>query len=109
MATPRGRRAWLWPWVFGLMVTLAITFAAHLLLDESRWWEGLVVIGATSLWVVWDAQRIRLRDYRTQLANEPAMLLFICFAFWGIVFPWYLIVREGIRRGLVPTRREARR
>ncbi len=105
MATPHGWRAWLWPWVIGLTVTLAITFAVHQLLDESRWWEGLVVFGAASLWVVWDARRIRLRDYRTQLANEPVMLLFLAFAFWAIVFPWYLIVREGIRRGLVPKRR----
>ena len=36
------------------------------------------------------------------MANEPMMMLFMCFTLWILVFPWYLIIRQGIRQGFVP-------
>jgi len=107
MAAPHGWLAWLGPWLTGLGVTVAIMVGADLLLDPEEWWAGLIVLGGISLWVAWDSTRIGIRNYRTQLANDPVMLLFLCFMFWIPVFPWYLIVRQGIRRGLVPLRRRA--
>jgi len=99
----RGRRGWLGPWVAALLVTgVLMVLAAIIGALVPTWWSGLIVVGLSSIWAAWDSSRIGLRRYKSQMANEPVVVLFKCVILWLLCFPWYLIIRQGIRRGLVP-------
>jgi hypothetical protein len=64
-------------------------------------WFGLFGI-LPAAWVVYDARRIHLLEYRTSLSNFGPMALFlITVLLWVTVLPWYLTVREQIRAGHV--------
>ena len=55
-------------------------------------------------WVVYDAHRIRLRDYQSSLAWHPAVV-FLLVALWPVVVvPWYLTVRDRVLAGETPRR-----
>lgn len=98
-----GRRGWLGPWITALLATLvlmALTVIVAALIPT--WWSGLIVVGSSSIWAAWDSSRIGLHRYKSQMANEPVVVLFMCVVFWLLCFPWYLIIRQGIKRGLVP-------
>lgn len=56
---------------------------------------GLVL----ALWAVRDADRVRLRDYRTQLAVPPLVLGLLMTLLWPVFLPWYLHVRHRIGKG----------
>lgn len=108
MAEAHGRGGWLGPWITGLLVAAAL-FALALVVGMlvPTWWSRFIVVGLSSIWAAWDSSRIGLHRYRSQMANEPVMVLFMCCFLWPLCFPWYLIVRQGIRRGLVPLKQRA--
>ena len=94
----RGTPGWLACWAVALTATFGLLGAMWLAGDL---YVGLGIIGASSLWAAWDSARVRVHLYRTQMANEPFMILSMCVMLWAIMFPWYVVIREGIRRGLV--------
>lgn len=97
------RRGWLGPWITALLLTLVLAALTAIVATLIRtWWSGLIVVGGSSLWAAWDSSRIGLHRYKSQMANEPVVVLFMCVVFWLLCFPWYLIIRQGIHRGLVP-------
>ena len=103
MEETHGRRGWLGPWITGVLVTAVLallTAIAHAFIPT--WWSGFIVIGTSSIWAAWDSSRIGLHRHKSQMANEPVVVLFMCVVFWLLCFPWYLIIRQGIKRGLVP-------
>ena len=103
MATSTGLRAWLRPWLVAIAVTAAFLGVSYLITRAvQNWYGSVIMVAVTSLWVAWDSARVRVRQYKTQMANEPMMMLFMCFTLWILVFPWYLIIRQGIRQGFVP-------
>ncbi len=103
MATSTGLRAWLRPWRVAIAVTAAFLGVSYLITRAvQNWYGSVIMVAVTSLWVAWDSARVRVRRYKTQMANEPMMMLFMCFTLWILVFPWYLIIRQGIRQGFVP-------
>ncbi len=103
MATSIGLRAWLRPWLVAIVVTAALLGVSWLVTRVVQTGHPFfILVAVTSLWVAWDSARVRVRRYKTQMANEPMMMLFMCFTLWILVFPWYLIIRQGIRQGFVP-------
>lgn len=108
MQETHGRAGWLGPWIAALLVTLALT-ALTVLVGTllPTWWSGIIVVGLSSVWAAWDSSRIGLHRYQSQMANEPVVVLFMCVALWLLCFPWYLIIRQGIKRGLVPLKASA--
>ena len=102
MESPRGLRAWLGPWIITLVVTAALLVLTGLLQMTLGFYAGFALVGASSIWAAWDSRRIGVQRYRSQMSNEPVIVLFMCVVFWILAFPWYLVIRQGIRRGLVP-------
>jgi len=99
----RGHRGWLGPWITALLVALALAVLVAIVgALVPTWWSGLIVVGLSSIWAAWDSARIGLHRYKSQMANEPVVVLFMCVVFWLLCFPWYVIIRQGIQRGLVP-------
>ena len=100
---------WLIAWALGLAATLAVMLAVGLVaiyVFKSPY-TPFAFTGAAAIWAAWDSSRIGLQRYRSQMANEQFMVLFLCFAFFIPCFPWYVAVRQGIRWGLVPLKTEA--
>ena len=96
---------WLGAWAVGLMVTAALMGLMWIFGKDGELFGSCVVVGimaASSVWAAWDSNGICVRRYRTQMANEPVVVLFLCMTIWPVAFPWYVIVRQGIRAGLVP-------
>jgi hypothetical protein len=103
MGDAHHQRGWLGPWITALVATAALIgamFVVHQLVPT--WWSVGAIVGLSAIWAAWDSSRIGLLRYRSQMANEPVMVLFMCWMLWLIFFPWYLVIRQGIRRGLVP-------
>ena len=73
--------------------------------DQSRPCIAIGIYTVSSVWAAWDSHAIRIVRYKTQMANEPVIVLFLCMTVWPLAFPWYVIVRQGIRSGLVPLKR----
>ena len=96
---------WLACWLIALAATLGL-FAVSLF-ASSGLGVMLGIVVASALWAAWDSARMRVQLYKTQMANEPVMILFMCVMLWIIMFPWYVVIREGIRRGLVPLKEAA--
>ena len=94
---------WIGPWITALAVTAALVggmLFVHRLVPT--WWSAGAVIGLSAVWAAWDSARIGLLRYRSQMANDPVMVLCMCCMLWLLFFPWYVVIRQGIRRGLVP-------
>ena len=103
-----GRRGWLGPWITALLVTLVLAVLTAIVAALiPTWWSGFIVVGTSSIWAAWDSSRIGLRRYKSQMANGPVVVLFMCVVFWLLCLPWYLIIRQGIKRGLVPIKPSA--
>ncbi|MHC4341957.1 MAG: hypothetical protein ACYSX0_17290 [Planctomycetota bacterium] len=103
MEGTHGRRGWLGPWIAALLVTLVLSVLIAIVSElVPSYWSGLIVVGSSSIWAAWDSSRIGLHRYKSQMANEPVVVLFMCVVFWLLCFPWYVIIRQGIKRGLVP-------
>ena len=99
-----------WPaaWAVGLAATAALAILMWAFGDDGSVRGGCTALGImtlSSVWATWDSHAIRIVRYKTQMANEPVMVLFLCMTAWPIAFPWYVIVRVGIRYGLVPLKR----
>ena len=108
MEETHGRRGWLGPWITAVLVTAVLAVLAAIVAALiPTWWSGLIVVGSSSIWAAWDSSRIGLHRYRSQMANEPVVVLFMCVVLWLLCFPWYLVIRQGIKRGLVPLRPSA--
>lgn len=61
-----------------------------------------VVVPGTALWAAWDSEKIGLQRYRSGVSSSPIVLLLMILLLWIAVFPWYVAVRQNIKRGLVP-------
>ena len=103
MRGTQGQRGWLGPWITALLVTLVlIVLAAAVRMLVPTQWSAVILFGLSSIWAAWDSSRIGLNRYRSQMANGPVVVLFMCAFVWLLCSPWYLIIRQGIKRGLVP-------
>lgn len=103
MQEPGGRRGWLGPGITAVAVTLVLIILGTIIVALVQTpWSGIIMVGLSSIWAAWDSSRIGLHRYKSQMANEPVVVLFMCVVFWLLCFPWYLILRQGIKRGLVP-------
>ena len=102
-------RAWLESWIVSVLVTAALLGLSWIVGQSLRtWYASLIVIALSSIWAAWDSGRIRLQHYKTQMANEPFVVFFMCLMLWILFFPWYVIIRQGIKRGLVRRKEKER-
>ena len=62
----------------------------------------IVAVLGTSVWVAVDAWRLKVREYKSQLAAHPFVLFTASLGLWIVVFPVYLVVRSKIRAGQLP-------
>jgi hypothetical protein len=58
-----------------------------------------LLVGLTAVWVALDSKRIRIQEYRTQLAVPPVALLALVVIVWPLAFPLYLRTRHRIGSG----------
>ena len=108
-----GKPSGTWPaaWAIGLTATAALAALMWALRDGGSLRGSCIALGLMALSSVWaarDSHAIRIVRYKTQMANEPVMVLCLCMTFWPLAFPWYVIARQGIRYGLVPLKRPVR-
>jgi hypothetical protein len=68
-------------------------------------WTSLIWPG-TSIWVGVDSGKIGLRRYKNGLSYDPVVLGILCYSFWIVAFPWYLVVRRKIMNGTAELRPE---
>ena len=62
----------------------------------------VVVILATAMWAAWDSSQIHLTRYRSGIASSPLVLFAAICLLWIAGFPWYVFVRQQIKRGTQP-------
>jgi hypothetical protein len=87
--------------IVGMVALVAVT-PRHIALAAMPYFTLLTLPLAG--WVVYDARRIRLREYQSSLAWHPAVV-FLLVALWPVVVvPWYLTVRERVLAGQTPRR-----
>lgn len=79
-----------------IAVTIALTAGG--IATDTTW----VMVIITSLWVAFDSRKIDIQKYNTNLAHHYAALFFMCLLVWIVAFPWYLIVRDKIKKGEMP-------
>src|SRR6185437_6013782 len=60
----------------------------------------------TAIWAAIDSSKIGLKRYKSGISYGPVGLFFGMLLLWIVAFPWYLIVRNGIRRGTVALKEE---
>ena len=60
------------------------------------------MIFISSLLLAIDSKIIQIKKYKTSLAFGPAILFIACVLMWIYVFPWYVVVRYRIKKGLIP-------
>ncbi len=93
------------PPVAAVLITLAILSPCLLLGFFSPAAAKIMVAAAivtTSLWLAIDSSRLRVREFKSQLASHPFVLFTASLGLWILVFPTYLIVRSKIQAGLLP-------
>ena len=74
-----------------ILLTLVVLFVSAFVSVFTGNEVYYVVIGVTSIWVVYDSTQIRFRKYKnTGIPTHPVALLIVCVLFWVVVFPWYL-------------------
>lgn len=95
-------------WVFAIAITfgiLVINVVGTLLLsavsesapDIFKW----IVIGACSVWIGFDAQKIEIQKYKGFVSGPPIGFAICNLFFFLIVFPLYLQKRFKIKQGKV--------
>ncbi len=62
----------------------------------------MAAVVGTSLWVAADSSRLKIREYKSQVAAHPFVLFSASLALWAVVFPVYLVVRSRIQTGQLP-------
>ena len=101
--------SWAAAWAVGLAVTAVLALLMRIFAGDLNEVRAMCTAGGimvlSSVWAAWDSHAIGITRYKTQMANEPVIVLFLCMTFWPLAFPYYVIVRQGIRSGLVPLKR----
>jgi hypothetical protein len=81
-------------WISAIVLT-----AACALLSAGFGLISIFVI-VTAVLAALDAKRIRIWQYRSDIAMKPGMLFLVLLLIWPIVFPWYLGLRFKILAGV---------
>lgn len=61
----------------------------------------ILVLG-TAVWAAYDSTQIHVREYKTTMAAHPLVLGIVIAILWIVFFPWYLTVRQRIKKGTQP-------
>jgi hypothetical protein len=61
---------------------------------------GYIIWVGTSIWAGWDAHQIGLSKYKLNVATSPATTFLGCLLLWIVIFPWYLVNKGKIARGV---------
>ena len=68
-----------------------------------RTWRNIgpwtMVIG-TSLWAAFNSSKLEITRYKSRIAARPVVFFLGCCLLWIVVFPWYLSLRQRIKRGV---------
>lgn len=62
----------------------------------------LILILGTAVWAAYDSTQIHVREYKTAMAAHPLVLAIGIAILWIVFFPWYLTVRQRIKKGTQP-------
>jgi hypothetical protein len=95
-----------------ILITLAIILPCLVIGVLSSSTAKIMVMSAvvgTSLWAAVDSFRLKVREYKSQVAAHPFVLFTACLGLWIVIFPVYLVVRSKIQAGLLPKEPTARR
>jgi hypothetical protein len=89
-----------WPYAIALTVALVIVIYASAYMTSFD--LGWVIVPGTALWAAVDSTKIGLKRYKSGLSYGPVVLFIGIALLWVVVFPWYLIVRDRVKRGVQP-------
>lgn len=83
-----------------ILITLGLGSTTLLVSAKVEFDVVVPMILVTALWSAFDSYKIQLRKYDSGLSYSPLILFALIALVWIIAFPWYLLTRFKIKKGL---------